>query len=399
MLSHHFYDIFCQMRALCKIKINLLACVIGVLITNVFAEPTKPQNDTVLSSQPQSVQSSMIELLVSGDSDDERKQSFTKALGLILTKDSANSDVINQPEIKAALSNSGRYVQRFNYVSRSVAADKQDLFLQINFDPKAITKLLQRTSKVEWVNTKPITLVWFTKDVLGSKILDNENIGDGTADILRKKAREFGMTTILPTFDLQDIGSIKANDICSLNVDKIKSASRRYGTSVMIIGCVKPPVSKEEWSSKWLLLRDTKQDIFTFNFTGVGIEDVITKAMREISANITSTATPVVAGQTTKVVLRITNVNGLDQYSDVVRYLHTFSQIKQIDLVNINSTEIELAINTIGGEPALLNVLGGQNKLIPNTEVAVSPPGIDLDYKWVTLDNEKPQTINTQPLS
>jgi len=146
-----------------------------------------------------------------------------------------------------------------------------------------------------------------------------------------------------------------------------------------------------------LLLRDTKQDVF--NFIGIGIEDVITKAMREISANITSTATPVVAGQTTKVVLRIANVNGLDQYSDVVRYLHTFSQIKQIDLVNINSTEIELAINTTGGQPALLNVLGGQNKLIPNTEVAVSPPGIDLDYKWVTLDNEKPQTINTQPLS
>src|SRR3972149_10026629 len=278
MLSHHFYDIFCQMGALCKIKINLLACVLGVLITNVFAEPTKSQNGTVLSSQPQSVQSSMIELPVSGDSDDERKQSFTKALGLILTKNSANSDVLNQPEIKAALANPGRYVQRFNYVSRSVAAGKQDLFLQINFDPKAITKLLQRASKVEWVNSKPITLVWFTKDVLGSKILDNENIGDGTADILRKKAREFGMTTILPTFDLQDIGSIKVNDICSLNVDKIKSASRRYGTSVIVIGCVKPPVSKEEWSSKWLLLRDTKQD--AFNFTGIGIEDVITKAMR-----------------------------------------------------------------------------------------------------------------------
>ena len=403
-----------------KIKNSLLICIIGVLITNVFAEPvtvkqpvsnqlvgqvdnlkalpvTEPAKPQNLLSQAQPEQSYMIELPVSDDGNVQRQQSFVKALGLILTKNSNNPEIVSLPEIKTALSNSGRYVQRFNYINRSITADKQDLFLQINFDPKAITQLLQRTSKVVWVNSKPITLVWFAKDVSGSKILDNESSSDETADILKKKAREFGMTTILPTFDLQDMNSVKVNDICSLNAEKIKLASRRYGTSVIVVGCVKPPILKGDWSSKWLLLRDNKKEIF--NFTAAGIEDAITKAMREIAANIVSTATPVVDGQATKVVIRVTNVNGLDQYNEVVRYLHTFNQIKQIDLVNISSTEIELAVNTIGGQPVLLNVLGGQNKLVPNVDVKVSPPGIDLDYKWVTLDNEKPQTINPGSLS
>jgi len=49
----------------------------------------------------------------------------------------------------------------------------------------------------------------------------------------------------------------------------------------------------------------------------------------------------------------------------------------------MSSTEVELAVDIRGGQQSLLNVFNIQNKLIPNPDVVASPPGIDLDYKYI----------------
>lgn len=227
-------------------------------------DPAKMQDRMVANTKQtgNSLQSSeIIEVPISSYNDNDRQQAFTRALNPILIKTSNNQEIVKLPAIKAALSKPGLYVKQFNYVNKEIATGKSSLFLQINFDFKAIDKLLQRISKTTSVDSKPLA-------------------------------------------------------------------------------------------------------------------------------------------STTRVVLRITNVYGLQQYNEVAKYLNNLNKlITRVDLVNISATEVELAISILGGSPALSDILSKQSKLLRNIDVTVSPPGIDLDYKWVTTDGEQSQAISTQPVS
>ena len=211
--------------------------------------------------------------------------------------------------------------------------------------------------------------------------------------VLKKNAQDI----ILPALDLPDINSIKADDICRLDAEKIKGASQRYGAPVIIAGCIKQPtILGNPWTSQWWVSRDNRSD--SFNFTGKTAEDVAMQAMRAFAPSATNTQKQQQTNGEIRIILRVANVNGLDQYNEIVRYLRTFAQITQVDLTKINATEVELGISVIGGQQALLTAFNAQNKLVRNT-AAVLSPGIDLDYQWVTVSNEQPKAIGVKPLS
>jgi hypothetical protein len=144
-----------------------------------------------------------------------------------------------------------------------------------------------------------------------------------------------------------------------------------------------------------LLLNNNKTN--TFNFDGSSAEDVVTQAMYAIAPFLPNTV-KLTTNQPNKLILRITNVKGLNQYNDVVQYLTSFNQISQTNLIKISPSEIELSITITGDQQNLLTTLNAQNRLVRNTNIATIPPNIDLDFKWVPVNNEQPQTTSTQPL-
>jgi len=250
------------------INIVLLALVTGAFAEQKLANPigtpapaaTQQLLPSPLALPPQ--QSYAIELQVNTQTEDERKQTFTKALDQVLTKNSGNPKITTLASIKTALSTPSLYVQRYTYATHNlagVAVGQPALFLQIQFDQAAITQLLHLATQPEQKTDKQQTLVWGPK----------------------------------------------------------------------------------------------------------------------------------------KLTLRVVNVNGLDQYNEVVQYLTSFNQTTQIDLVKIGSTEVELSINTKGDKQAFINMLNAQNKLVRNTD---TPIGVDLDYKWVTVGNEQLQATSAKPL-
>ncbi|CAL7964221.1 conserved exported hypothetical protein [Gammaproteobacteria bacterium] len=380
------------------IKRTVLACI-GVaslaLLANIFAlQIIQPQAVAPPLSQDANP-TSVVELQVNNESEDERKQAFIKTLDQVLTKNSDNPKITTLTTIKAALSNPSIYVQSYTYVTHAIAgtsANQQAMFLRVQFDQAAIKQLLQQTIKSEQKSDKQQTLVWLVKVAMpGNKIMEDESSNDIIVPILKKSAQDFGASIMFPMSDLQDTSSIKADDICNLNTATIKDASQRYRVRTIIAGCVKEPTTDNVWTSQWLLLRDGKSN--TFNFSGSTIDSVIMQAMGAITLN----ATGAVKDHPKKLILRVTNVRGLDQYNEVVRYLTAYSQIAQIDLIKISPAEVELGVNTKGDKQALAAVLDAQkNKLVRNTDI--TPVGIDLDYKWVTVGNEQPQAIGTKPV-
>lgn len=369
-----------------KNKIITILIFYGILITtNICAEEISHKDTKQTTQQPYTT-----EVLIKDESVDERKQGFSRALEEVLLKNSDNPQLLAASLIKDALANSSLYVNRYTYSKRNVIPDQKSLFLQVQFNQPAINRLLQQAKAMEQAAFKKQVLVWLVKvTAFGNKIVEYEGSNDIIVPILRETAQNFGMSVIFPTLDLQDVNNIKAGEICSLDPSIIKNASRRYGTITIISGCLQEPITSKIWTSQWLFL-DNNQST-NFNFTGRTAADVINQAMRAIA--------PPPSSHPTKLTLRITNVQDLNQYNDIVRYLTAFKQITRVDLLKISAGVVELKIDTIGRQQDLLDDINSQDKLTRNPDITTTPPDIDLDYKWLGSNNEKPQSVVTKPVS
>lgn len=329
----------------------------------------------------------LVDLLADNNSAAVRDHLFYRAFENVLKKVSNNLNVIFLPEVKKALLDPVTYVQSYSYYKvDSDDIKKHDLVLRVKFNKKAVDKLLERSPEVKWVSDKPLTLLWVAKDMSGGKILNDTN-DVGVTNIFRNVASEYGMSVVFPVLDLQEINGVTVNDICLLDDMKIKEISKRYGTSAIVIGCIKPSALDGGWSSKWSLLQgDEKQ---SFIFSGAELNEMLHRAMHKVSSNLDEKVTPVFS-QVAKVVVRIYGVNGLEHYGQIVKYLRGFKKvIKRVELVSVGSATIDVSIDVIGGQPALLKLLESQSKLIPSSIENISSPGIDLNYVWVLSDNEK----------
>ncbi len=361
-----------------RLRTILLFLVSMVVMVSVSAvvPPTKLPESASLS-HPE-----MVEVPVANDGNTEREQAFTVALTSMLVTITNNPNIINVPTVKKALAKPGLYVKQFSYTNKTTSNGKTATFLRITFNSKTINKLLGRDNykvgAVVAISSKPLTLVWLVKDDGVARILSDEGVDEGLVQILRGKAKELGMPIILPTLDLQDASSVKAKDICKFDINVIRNISQRYGATTIVVGCVKKAILGNTWSSQWLLLQGAKSS--RFSFAGPSVASMVLEAMPTIVNSISNVVIPV-SGQESKVVIRINNINGLDQYNEIVRYLHGYNQvITQIDLANISATEVKLVLTVKGGVEALTDIFSKQSRLVPNTEVVEVPPGVDLDY-------------------
>lgn len=336
--------------------------------------PQQPTASPIPAADPYST-----EVKVSSYGDAERIASFGVALQQLLVATSGNANIVAIPQIKSQLKNAANFVQSFSYSNHPALNNQQNLFLKVQFNANSIEQLLQQATQSVWTAKRPMTLVWLTMVYSAqSKSMIDDSSNDIVVNVLHKDAQNFGMPIMFPTFDLQDSSTVKAEDICNQKVQAIQVGSMRYGVSSVLAGCVIKPVLGTNWISHWVFINKGKTT--QWNTNGVSAEDVVTQAMLNASQSYGKKAPQVSDLATDVVVLRITNVKGLDQYTEVVKYLRTLSPVTQVDLLTLDPDEIQVNVNCIGGQQALITALNAQSRLVPNT-AAAPPPGVNLDYR------------------
>jgi uncharacterized protein len=369
------------------LKISKLQYFLGLLI---FCLPAMVFSQPVTETKIAQITPYILETQVNTDAEEERKQVFSKVLEQLLIKISNDTKIVSTPAVKAALADPNIYIERYTYTHHLVtsgALGPQVLFLQIQFNQTAVTNLLRQMT--------PQVLVCLAKVTpSGNRILEGESSNDIIVPILKRSAENFGVAIILPIYDLQDAEYIKTANICNLDIAAIKKAAYRYKTATVVAGCVTEPTKKDLWTSQWLVLRNDKTS--TFNFSGDTQEAVINQIMEVISSGDIKSEKKVFSPDK-KIILRISNINGLGQHNEVTQYLASFSKIAKINLVKIGPKELEFSINIKNDPKILLEAFSTQNKLLA---IEGTPPaGVDLDYKWVSTSNEQSQTVDSRPVS
>lgn len=326
------------------------------------------------------VQNYSIEVQVAGNTDAERHPALIQALQKLLEKLSGNANINNLPQVKSKFTNVESLVQSYTYITHPAPNMPAATFLVVQFDPKGIETLLHQATQTVWSAQRPTTLVWLAIAYapLNVSFID-EGSYDAIVPVIHKNAENLGMPIMLPALDLLDSGRVKAEDVCNLNEQTLKNASQRYGVNSILAGCLVKPIIGTTWTSSWIMLNKDKRN--QWNTNGTSAEDVVSQAMLHASQYSGKKPGQVNEVAPESVVMRITNVKGLSQYTEVVQYLRTLSPVVQVDLLNLGATEIEVNVSCLGGQQALLTALSAQAKLQPNTNSQnVLPPGVDLDF-------------------
>jgi len=176
---------------------------------------------------------------------DARANAFREALDLVLIQVTGSDDAEHLSRLNEVFANPERYVLRLR--------PGRDNTLIVSFDGDAIEQLLKQYHYAIWKGDRPVTLVWLAVDrgegereIVGAD--DEREFADvpGTIDrnrLLREHieetAKRRGISVIFPLLDTEDRRNIGFGDLWGGFEERLFVASRRYGTSSILVGRVR----------------------------------------------------------------------------------------------------------------------------------------------------------------
>lgn len=223
-----------------------------------------------------------IQVPVGSQSDEEKTAAIKQGFVQMLVRLSGNKNIDTHPNLRNSLQRPEAFVAEMRY--QPLLRANKPYALDIRFNKDDLNRLLRRAGIKTWGEQRPIILVWLAvNDVQHA----NEVIANDTPDpllkIMQKGAREFGLPLIFPMMDMIDLTLISFSDIDTLNLAKLKAASRRYAPDVLLIG----NISKKENSlaSDWQLWMGDKDWSFHSDQDDYQLllDDVLTKVSQTLS--------------------------------------------------------------------------------------------------------------------
>src|SRR5579872_2407798 len=211
---------------------------------------------------------------VASQSADMRSQLASDALAQVLIKVSGNSDILNNSNVKEHLNSADSLMQEFGYVpAPNIPGNTKPYFLQLNFDPDGVNKILREAGAPLWGQNRPLLLVWFEyeepdhpAEVIGA------DSGSNISVMLKQNTDRRGVPVIFPALDVEDLGQVSVNDVQMMNLPKLISAAKRYASDAILIGRIIRDANG--YRTEWKLVMGNDQ--WGWNITGKTLQDTLT---------------------------------------------------------------------------------------------------------------------------
>lgn len=279
---------------------------------------------------------------VESESSAEREEATRDGLESILTRLTGRENPGDDDALADLLEQSDRYVQQYGYDTD----DDDRLLLRLRYDGRALQRELVEKEIPIWPRERrPRTLAWVVVDEGGSRRILG---GDESADLqsaLRDAGARTGLPLLFPLMDLEDQQAIRASDIWGGFREPIESASERYDADAVLVGRVSQ--RGQGWRARWVLYWDgeshswTVEDDSTADVLDVGLEAGVTR-LAEHYAEIPED------GEVGRLTVRVRDVDGLDGYARVERYLRDLSGVEAVDAVRMTGDAVDFRVSFQG---------------------------------------------------
>ncbi|MEP5764979.1 MAG: DUF2066 domain-containing protein [Halieaceae bacterium] len=250
------------------------------------------------------------------------QQATRAGFAQVLVKVSGSREVLDNDEVRAALSQSQRYMQRYQYLRQ----DDDSLRLQVHFDPQLVNDLLRGAQAPLWTANRPPLLVWLIVDDAQGRHVANRESNPQLIEALSFELERRGVPAVFPLYDLQDTVALNTHDLWTMDPLAIFRASQRYQVANVLIGRM-TALGDDRWMGDWLYLYEDAD--VADSFYGQPIPTFSAVAV-DLVADRMASRYAVAAGdsQSAEVLIR---VDALADYADYRKVLMYFENIELID--------------------------------------------------------------------
>jgi hypothetical protein len=348
---------------------------------------------------------------VASQSKQDWQQALPTAMQEVLQNVSGQTSLPKLETLNNALKNPEPWVQQYHYFAAT-----KGYTLHVQFDPAGINRLLQQVGIKASGTARPPILVWLAMDTPEGRMIVPNNPSESVVNTLQKSAEKQSLSLLWPELDLQDMNQLNVDQVSAFDIPAITAASKRYQTSVILIGQINQNPAKQ-WQAQWMLLTPgTKTNWSTSSQEANAMMPSVVNTVAGVlqkqhvtaaSAATVSTPTPSVNPSTATenandnganpnnnvVTLKITGVNGLDDYAQVVKYVRTLPSITAVDANQVDAEFLVLNVTITGGKATLVQDLSNNDRLVPDQNTDSQDSDVDLVYRWqLGSDPAAPQT-------
>lgn len=320
---------------------------------------------------------------VSTQSVRERRSASQDALAEVFIRASGKATVVQNQAIQALLSRPDRFILSFGY--QSLPADdeggQQGFLLTLDFDAVQINQSLRTAGLPVWGDNRPELLLWWAvEDEQGRRLVNSDN-DINSVRTMQRHAKRRGIPTAWPLLDLQDRSLVKTSDVWGFYLDKMASASKRYGSQAVIIGRARQAATGR-WFGRWFVLLNGQQ--YRLEGDGSDLNAVMQEAMDfaadKIAEQYAEIKTTEGGGE---LMLKVTDVNSLADYADLNNYLGGLSVVGQVTVKAVHQRTIWYALQLQSDVANFEQVIRLDRRLKKQTKVAELPVDeLVLEYRW-----------------
>jgi hypothetical protein len=362
-----------------NLLLSFFALLWGTCFQVVYADT---QNSPYLISVP-----------VASQSQSDWHQGVENALQQVLIKVSGSDRIIQSGKIRNQLPQADQLVQSYTYITNPGPNGQNSTLLQVQFYPQAIKQLLQQAGAKTWNNQRPLVLILLALQTSSDRVLINNNPNEATASALQNNANRRGLPILLPMMDLQDMQTVTVDDIWQLDPNAAVIAAKRYGAN-NIVEAKMYADNNDQWHGQWLFL--TKTQNLHGSVQGNNQNQVITKMIDQVTDSMTTqqVITEKNSNLPQQLTLHITNVNGLDDYADILKYLKSLSPVTAAEVTDISPNGLVVSVTANGGAQALDAAISAGSQMQAVIDPTTPLNNGNLTYRWVTTANTDTATTS-----
>jgi hypothetical protein len=284
-----------------------------------------------------------IETAVQSRDEATRTEDFRRALDQVLRR-VVRTETLASNAVRNILAKPEAYVLQFEYATR--AENGQTIpVLRVDFDPARLKDALRRGGIEAWGAERPEVLVWLA-------IQDSQQPQAVTADqkpevdaLLRELSDETGLPLTTPLWDLSDQHALTPADIATGNPERIRLASTRYETEVVLTGRLAQKADTT-WEADWRLYRNDAQERWQ-NQTA-NLREILNSGLTGVYTRLAAQLIPRKAATTT-LELKITGIASLDDANRVAAYLEKLSPVSKVEWLSIGAGDATFKVKLRGG--------------------------------------------------
>jgi hypothetical protein len=298
------------------------------------------------------------DVTVQSRDDSARAEAFRRGLDQVLKRVVRTGDLASAG-VRSLLANPENFVLQFEYIGGAV--EGRPIILRVDFDANRIRDMLRKRGIEVWGSERPEILAWISiEDNQQSQIFSSELMPE-LDHTLRQLAEENGLPVTVPLGDLTDRQSLTPGDIAIGNWERIRQASIRYETQVILTGRLTrkpegfeadwrlyPGPTDERWQGKSGDLRET---------LGSGIAGAYTRLAARYIPRKAETAT---------LEFRVVGISSLEDVNRVTAYLGKLSPVAKVEWLAIGTDDALFRVRVRGGREALEQTLSLGSLLRPN---------------------------------